>query len=700
MRWTRQGVRPIWTAAALIGLASFPCGAAEEARVEQVVVTATRAPEAIDEVPADISLVSADELNLRDATDLRGALSLVPGVEAPAGGDAGPSSAVPSFWGLHEFDAFLLVVDGVPWGGAFNPAISTLDLTDVQRVEVLKGAAPVMYGATSFVGVVQVLHYPAGEASDWAEAAFGSFDSYRGSAAFVLPASETYAQSLAVAGDSLGFADKREEVRDGKLLYRGALQTGRGTLRLDADVTLVDDVPPSPVVRVGTRLNGITPRNANYNPADAAIEESRYHLALGYTQATPLGAWDTTASFAHSDIRDIRGFLRPDLIDDGLPNADSQNQRRGIDDGYFDTHVAGEIAAGATLVAGADALYGTAHQTSRNGEYYAPLDGLTLPPSTARLHVDEINTIADRRLFVGEYAQADWKPDDRWDVIAGLRLNETGERKTSAHLDGFDATLDESAAARRAVVRLSGTIGASYRAWSIGAGEAVLYADYRNAFKPAAIDFGPDYTPEVLQPETAQIYEAGLKGALAAGRLFYQAELFLENFADLVVPNPVTGALQNAARERLKGAELELRYALAPDLALAGNLAYHDARFVRFVTEDESGHPVNAAGNQLTLSPHVLASAGLLYAPPQGLRASVVAAYVGRRWLDEANTAPARAYATLDATLGYRLGRYELSLEGDNLTDRRDAVSASEFGSQSFYLLPARTLWLKLGTAL
>ena len=77
----------------------------------------------------------------------------------------GPSSSVPSFWGLHEFDAFLLVVDGVPWGGAFNPAISTLDINDVDRIEVLKGSAPVMYGATSFVGVVQILHYPAGQAA-------------------------------------------------------------------------------------------------------------------------------------------------------------------------------------------------------------------------------------------------------------------------------------------------------------------------------------------------------------------------------------------------------------------------------------------------------------------------------------------------------------------------------------------------------
>jgi TonB family protein len=55
------------------------------------------------------------------ARDLRSALSSAIGVEIAPGGDSGPASSVPDFWGLKEFDAFLLVVDGVPWGGAFNP---------------------------------------------------------------------------------------------------------------------------------------------------------------------------------------------------------------------------------------------------------------------------------------------------------------------------------------------------------------------------------------------------------------------------------------------------------------------------------------------------------------------------------------------------------------------------------------------------
>ena len=696
---TQSRFASVAVAALVLSAAPMASRAGESGNpIEQVVVTATRVPEPADQVPADISVVTGSELAARDANDLRTALSLVPGVEAPPGGDAGPSSAVPSFWGLHEFDAFLLVVDDVPWGGAFNPAISTLDLNDVQRIEVLKGAAPVMYGATSFVGVVHVLHYPAGQASDDAEIAAGSFASYRGAASYAFPECTTFCNSLALSGEHIGFADKRETIDDGKLLYRGAWRVGGDTLRIDADVTLVHDLPPSPIVRVGDALNTVTPINANYQPADSRIAENKYHLTLGYTRPTSWGTWETLASFAHSDIRDVRGFLRPSLIDDGSSaNADSQNQYRQINDLYADTHLASELSNGANVLVGADLLYGVGGQRSLNGEYYVPLDGLSLAPPTTSLHVDEINSVADRRTFAGQYAQVDWKPDTRWDVVAGVRLNETYEHKDSAHIDGFDPSLDEFDTAERDVVRLSGTVGASYRAWSNGDGEGVVYADYRNAFKPAAVDFGPDNTPDILLPETAQSYEAGLKGR--SGDLGYQLSVFREDFANLVVPNPVTGELENAAQERLQGAEFEARYAFTRALSFEGALAFHDARYAHFTTVDDQGNPVIVDGNELAMSPRVLAAAGLIYAPSQGLNATVVATYAGHRWLNEENTAPASGYVTFDATLGYRLGKYELTLEGTNLTDQRPAVSASEFGSQSFYLLSARTLWVKLGTS-
>jgi iron complex outermembrane recepter protein len=619
------------------------------------------------------------------------ALNLVSGVEAPPGGDAGPSSAVPSFWGLHEFDAFLLVVDGVPWGGAYNPSITTLDFTDVQRVEVLKGAAPVMYGATSFVGVVQAIHYPAGEAANEADLVYGNYGSVRGSASLVLPQIGNYRQSLALDGQGVGFADPRERVSNQRILYRGALDVGGGKFTVDADVTRLRDVPPSPVLRAGTELTALTPINANFNPADARVDEDQYHLALGYLRPTPWGTWDTRISYAYSEIADVRGFLHPDLSG----TADSQNQRRYIEDGYFDSHLSNGFLSDTTLTVGADVLYGHGRQTTLNGNsgYTVPLDGSVVPPPVSVIPVTEIGTVDDHRLFAGQYAQVDWKIGSRWDVIGGIRLNEAYEHKKTSDLvfPPLELALgDES----KTMIRPTETLGVSYRAWVEGKNEVVVFADVRNAFKPAAIDFGPDFTPDLLSPETTQSYESGVKGTALDGRLSYRAELFQLNFHNLVVRTD-SGALANAAGEKLKGVEAEARYKVAADLELAGTASYHDATFTKYLFFDGLSN-IDVAGRQLTLSPHVLASAGVLYTPSHGPFATAVARYVGRRFLDPENTAAVGGYSTLDASLGYGLGRIRVTLEGTNLSNQRPPVTSSEFGSQSFYLLPARMTWIRI----
>ncbi len=656
---------------------------------ENLEVTATRVPEPADRVPVYITVISGDELRARHVTDLRGVMATVAGAEAPAGGDAGPASAVPSFWGLHEFDAFLMVVDGVPLGGAFNPAIPDLDLTNVERIEVLKGAAPVLFGATAFVGVIQVIHYPAGAASNTFSAGYGSQGSWRAAGAFALPSIAGVSQSLALDFKRDGYQDTREHVRKFEGLYRAAGDVAGGTLSLDLDATVVRSVPPSPTPRVGDALTDLVPIDANYNPTDARLDEDRTHGALSYSHPTPLGEWTSTLSLAYSHIDDVRGFLRPDLV-----NADSQIQGRDIDDDYADTHISSEIGHSLNVTWGADLLYGRATQASRNGGYFPALDGSTPLPRTTDLHVDEINGVYDRRVFSGQYIQLDWKAGSRWDFNGGLRLNETYESKRSAHIDGFDPSADTFDDRKRSVTRLSGMVGASYLAWTAGRDELVVYVNYRDTFKPAAVDFGPDNTPDILKPETARSYEAGIKGRLADGRIDYQAGFFLLDFENLVVATlDANGAriFENAGAERLKGVETEGRWRLAPGLSLNAAGSWHDAVFTHY--EDAVG---DISGNQLTLSPHWLGSLGLIYAPPSGIFGSVDATYVGSRYLDLGNTALAGAYATVDATVGYRWRRYSLSVNGSNLSDQRPPVTASEFGDQSYYRLVGRKVFVDL----
>jgi iron complex outermembrane receptor protein len=153
---------------------------------------------------------------------------------------------------------------------------------------------------------------------------------------------------------------------------------------------------------------------------------------------------------------------------------------------------------------------------------------------------------------------------------------------------------------------------------------------------------------------------------------------------------------RNGGRERYRGAELEMKYQLLPALRLSANYSYHDARYRDFVAAD--GTPL--AGNHLPLTPHDLAALGLVYGEPHGPQASLVANYVGNRYLDMGNQRVANVFVTVDATLGYALGRYTASVNLYNLSNRRDAVQQSELGEDQYYQLPGRRIFVKLAVAI
>src|SRR5262245_31324751 len=210
-----------------------PSPSPSPSRSEYVEVVATRVPEPPDSVPASIDVLTGDELRDRGATDLHEALALLAGVDVAPGGDGGPASSVPEFWGLKEFDAFLLVVDGVPWGGAFNPAVPTLDLTDVERIEVQRGPAPVMYGATSFVGVVQVVRRTAGETERQAVLRGGSYETGGLLLTTPVPTWLGFASSLSAEGSRQGFKDERTSFKKGHVLWRNRRAAGDAAFHFD-----------------------------------------------------------------------------------------------------------------------------------------------------------------------------------------------------------------------------------------------------------------------------------------------------------------------------------------------------------------------------------------------------------------------------------------------------------------------------------
>jgi iron complex outermembrane receptor protein len=659
---------------------------------EYVEVVATRIPEPPDQVPAAIDVIPGEELESRGATDLPRALALSPGVDIAPGGDNGPASSVPEFWGLKEFDAFLLVVDGVPWGGAFNPDLATLDLGDVERIEVLRGAAPVMYGATSFVGVVHVVHRDPAAARRVVSIHGGSYGSGGGRLTARLPDWAGWASSLSLDGEKQGFRDDRTAYRRGHLLWRNRRAWGAGRVWFNLDGTLLDQDPASPHPRQGAGLSPLVPLDANHNPADAFLDHRRGALSAGFERPWGAASWTTTASLSRASQDIFRGFLSE--LTEADDNARGLREKVHLTDAYFDSHLTWTSRDRLRVVGGLDFLHGEGKAEGADFSYHVPLRGRPPVRATAPAPLDV--TIEDRRDFGGGYTFAEWDASSRLRLEGGLRLNLTNEERG----EGEEAERKDAGEEGVRHARLSGSVGVLWTAWQRGSDRVRLFTSYRNTFKPAAIDFGIEKGEEgegILDPETSHSYEVGLKAAGFSDRLRVEVDAFLMDLDNLVIARTVNGlpALTNAGTERFKGVEGGLSWRLSGPLRGRASYSVHDARFRDFVMEFD-GVPTQLAGKRLEMSAHHLASGGILYAPDRGLLASAEVGYVGGRFLNKRNTALEPGYATFGGSVGYRTARWELRLDARNLNDRRDAVAESELGDAQYYRLPARRVDLTI----
>ena len=706
--------------AIFLGVAQASAAIANESEgplpFDPVQITATREPERIDRVPAFISVITGDELRNRGANDLRTALSLLSGVEGTPGGDNGPAGTVPAMWGLREADAFLLVVDGVPWGGASNPATPSLDLTGVERIEVLRGAAPVMFGATSFVGVIHVIHYAPGRTPTQADLTGGTRGTYGGSLNTNLPLLGAnpggFEHSLLADVERRGYAEDRPQVRRYHALYRAASDVGFARVHADADVSVLRQTPSGNLLlRDGTTLHNELPIDVNYNPAGSKLNQERYHLTLGLDGDAAFGHWSTKLAFMRTLDDILRGFLRgtafsdpPDGgVGDGL-QADGYSQSRGITDIYLDVHVTEDLSPDLNVTYGLDYLHGFGSEHAINFGYCIDPTGQELLCDGAR-HADEIVRSDDKRDFGGLYSQLDWQLTPYLDLLAGLRLNHTRETASGQAIDntGLAPVVAFEGQDARAKTRMSGTVGASWRAWVNGRNAFTLYADYRNTYKPLAVDFGPEAEVQVLKPETANSYEFGARTQLLDGRLSADASVFRMDFSNGLTFADEGGDFRptNGGETRFKGFEIESRYQLLDGWQLMAHYAYHDARFTRYTLDDGT----DVSGKRIEMSPRQVSGAGVFYTRAQGFNAAAIVNYVGNRELNKRNSIAAGGYVTLDASLGYRLGKYRLQLNGYDLTDRRDPVAESELqegvtGTAGYYRLPGRTVSLTVGIEL
>ncbi len=150
----------------LFASASFAAESKDAAvsEVERVEVTGSRLAEEITDVPAPAYVVTREEIENSGAKDVQQILGRIPGINGMAGSSSMAQDKGVFVRGLNS--EVLLLVDGVPYmGSSYGTGhphgspfdLRAIDISSVERIEVVKGASSAVYGSNAAGGVINII---------------------------------------------------------------------------------------------------------------------------------------------------------------------------------------------------------------------------------------------------------------------------------------------------------------------------------------------------------------------------------------------------------------------------------------------------------------------------------------------------------------------------------------------------------------
>lgn len=143
-------------------------------QTEQVVVTASKREQSLQDVPVSISVVDAAEIQQRNSLTIDEALRYVPGVNI-TGTQVNIRGS--SGYSLGAGSRVLLLLDGIPFmaGDTGELNFESIPMGQVDRIEVVKGASSALYGSNALGGVVNIITKPIAEGEQTDLRMYGGF---------------------------------------------------------------------------------------------------------------------------------------------------------------------------------------------------------------------------------------------------------------------------------------------------------------------------------------------------------------------------------------------------------------------------------------------------------------------------------------------------------------------------------------------
>ena len=637
--WATPGLAQENTENQNIEVAVAPQAAQASSQVEEILVTARRREESVQEVPIPISVVDDALLTQTGAFNVNRLKELIPTVQFYS---TNPRNSAINIRGLGA--PYGLTNDGLEPGvglyvdGVFQarPAAATLDFIDVQQIEVLRGPQGTLYGKNTTAGAINVTtKKPSFTPETQVEQSFGNYGFIQSKASITGPLSDKLAARLSVAGTQRdGFlynVRTQDDLNDlNNLGFRGQLLYNATD---DLQITLAGDLTRqrpegyaqvyagvAPTLRPERRQWAAITTELDYsvpstNPFDRVTDtdtpwRSRqdmggisltadYKTAIG--QLTSITAW----RFWNWDPSNDRDYL-------GLPittiSAAPSTQKQWTQE----VRLTGDISPSLNYVVGVFGFF----QNIKSDPVHVQEQGsaaarFLLDPNAAGYRADLLtgygqNTKID---FDTEsaalFGQLDWAVTERLHVLPGLRFNYDKKKMDfAATTYGGPAspTPDEqklllgvlSPQAYQANVddtNVSGQLTLAYKLTNT----INTYATYAKSYKSvgmnsAALPLDGDgnvaLSAATVKPEDVNHYEIGIKTqplpGVTANLSVFNTDI--EDFQAQVQNNAVgalRGYLANAKKVRVRGAEFDSSARLG-SFNLFANAAYTDGEYRSF----------------------------------------------------------------------------------------------------------------------
>ena len=621
--------------------------AQEAATRTPVVVTGTRTERALDDVPVRVEVVSREEITRTHARTLKEALENVPGLQLRE--VHGKSGFELSLQGLTS-DQVLVLIDGLPISAS---TVSTVDLSqylvsDVARIEVVKGASSAQYGSSAMGGVVNVITRPI-------EQGFGG--------------SATVDVGSYGSQNDNGRSTSANN-RHGRINLGGGGETWRLALSgdsMDGDGFGLD---PEKWSRQGdaSKRQQLTAR-AQWLPR----KEGNFWVELGH--------------YTEDDVQRYEYFVPPKYVPQRKTEDITRDRVTFGGDWKFDNGLRAEVK-------GVSERY-----DSQSREYSQNFQTATRASSQQKDHITtqlELPAWGHQLWMVG----ADWsretlaqssngKPElgvagraertsqelflqndivvnDVWEVLLGVRGQDDSD---------FGTHVAPKVSVRGNVYEQGGWKGV-VRA-SLGQGYRVPNLKERHyLFDHSSLGYVVIGNPN-LKPESSDSLQLGgtlgLDESLSIdGNLFYNRvkDMIQTDLVNYTTVNGISAyTYQNIARARTSGLESSVKWRATPALDL-------QAAYTRTQTRDLN------SGTELTRRPRDIVRLGLDWKPQAATTLSVRARYQSDELVDSAGGTRSPAWSTMDVTVNHKLGNdLTLFLGVNNLTNRqRNFASANDFG--------------------